>query len=93
VGRSPKQVLTESAWQTRLNANGWRGITPLIYSHVNLCGSSQLELNSGCPSVRRDSALNSSDLSSRFAMTSRRRDRLPLVTAMLTLVANYLHVY
>jgi TnpA family transposase len=41
-----EQVLAESAWQTRLNANDRRGITPLIYAHVNPYGSFQLDLNS-----------------------------------------------
>ena len=41
-----EQVLAESAWQTRLNANDRRGMTPLIYAHVNPYGSFQLDLNS-----------------------------------------------
>jgi hypothetical protein len=39
----------------------------------------------GCLSIRRDSALNPSELSSCSVMTSERGDRLPLVTAMLGL--------
>jgi hypothetical protein len=41
-----EQVLAETAWQIRLNANDRRGLTPLIYSHVNPYGSFQLDLNS-----------------------------------------------
>jgi TnpA family transposase len=44
-----QQVLTESAWHSRLNANDLRGITPLIYSHVNPYGSFRLDLNGGPP--------------------------------------------
>ena len=44
-----QQVLAEPAWQTRLNANDRRGLTPLIYSHVNPYGSFQLDLNSRLP--------------------------------------------
>jgi hypothetical protein len=59
-----EQVLAESAWQTRLNANDRRGITPLIYVHVNPYSSLQLDLNSRFahrsapirPSIRRNSA-------------------------------------
>ena len=44
-----QQVLTESAWHSRLNANDLRGITPLIYSHVNPYGSFRLDLNARLP--------------------------------------------
>jgi hypothetical protein len=44
-----QQVLAESAWRTRLNANDLRGITPLIYGHVNPYGSFRLDLNSRLP--------------------------------------------
>ena len=44
-----QQVLAESAWKNRLNANDRRGITPLIYGHVNPYGSFQLDLNSRLP--------------------------------------------
>jgi len=53
-----QQVLAESAWRTRLNANDLRGITPLISGHVNPYGSFRLDLNSGCPSIHRASAHN-----------------------------------
>jgi TnpA family transposase len=44
-----QQVLGESSWQNRLNANDQRGITPLIYTHVNPYGSFRLDLNSRLP--------------------------------------------
>ena len=44
-----QQVLAESAWRTRLNANELRGITPLIYGRVNPYGSFRLGLNSRLP--------------------------------------------
>jgi TnpA family transposase len=44
-----QQVLAEPAWQNRLNANDLRGLTPLIYSHVNPYGSFRLDLSSRLP--------------------------------------------
>ncbi len=44
-----QQVLAEPAWQSRLNANDLRGLTPLLYSHVNPYGSFRLDLNSRLP--------------------------------------------
>ena len=44
-----QQVLAEPAWQGRLNANDLRGLTPLIYSHVNPYGSFRLDLGSRLP--------------------------------------------
>ncbi len=44
-----QQVLAESVWHNRLNDNDLRGITPLIYGHVNPYGSFRLDLNSWLP--------------------------------------------
>jgi TnpA family transposase len=44
-----QQVLAEPAWAGRLNAQDLRGITPLIYSQVNPCGSFLLGLHSRQP--------------------------------------------
>ena len=44
-----QQVLAEPAWQNRLNANDLRGLTPLVYSHVNPYGSFRLDLNARLP--------------------------------------------
>lgn len=44
-----QQVLAEPAWAGRLNAQDLRGITPLIYSHVNPYGSFLLDLHSRLP--------------------------------------------
>ena len=44
-----QQVLAESAWQSRLTADDLRGLTPLVYSHVNPYGSFRLDLSSRLP--------------------------------------------
>lgn len=44
-----QQVLAESVWHNRLNDNDLRGITPLIYGHVNPYRSFRLDLNSRLP--------------------------------------------
>ena len=44
-----QQILAESEWNNRLNANDRRGITPLIYTHINPYGSFTLDLNSRLP--------------------------------------------
>jgi Tn3 transposase DDE domain len=44
-----QQVLAEPAWHNRLNDNDLRGITPLIYGHVNPYGSFRFDLNSRLP--------------------------------------------
>ena len=44
-----QQVLAEPAWAGRLNAQDLRGITPLIYGHVNPYGSFLLDLHSRLP--------------------------------------------
>ena len=44
-----QQVLSEPAWQTRLTPDDLRGLTPLVYSHVNPYGSFRLDLSSRLP--------------------------------------------
>jgi hypothetical protein len=44
-----QQVLAEPAWAGRLNTQDLRGITPLIYSHVNPYGSFLLDLHCRLP--------------------------------------------
>jgi TnpA family transposase len=44
-----QQVLAEPAWQNRLNTHDLRGLTPLVYGHVNPYGSFRLDLNSRLP--------------------------------------------
>lgn len=75
----------QPAWKNRLNAHDRRGITPLVYGHVNPYGSFQLDLNSQRLLIRRDSALNLLELNSCSDTTSKRADRLPPVAAMLRL--------
>ena len=44
-----QQVLAEPVWRNRLNADDRRGVTPLVYGHVNPYGSVRLALNSRLP--------------------------------------------
>jgi hypothetical protein len=44
-----QQILAEPAWANRLNASDLRGITPLVYGHVNPYGSFHLDLHSRLP--------------------------------------------
>jgi TnpA family transposase len=44
-----QQVLAEPAWQNRLNTYDLRGLTPLVYGHVNPYGSFRLDLTSRLP--------------------------------------------
>ena len=43
--RMMQSVLTEPAWARRLMPEDYRGLTPLIYSHVNPYGRFDLDLN------------------------------------------------
>ena len=38
-----QEVLAEPAWRDRMTVDDWRGLTPLIYHHVNPYG--RIELN------------------------------------------------
>ena len=40
-----QQVLSEPAWSKKLTPHDRRGLTPLIYGHVNPYGTFQLDLN------------------------------------------------
>jgi hypothetical protein len=44
-----QQVLAEPSWTNRLEANDFRGITPLIYSHINPYSNFHLDLYSRLP--------------------------------------------
>jgi TnpA family transposase len=44
-----QQILAESAWATWLNTHDLRGITPLLYGHVNPYGNFSLDLHSRLP--------------------------------------------
>ena len=39
-----QQVLSEEVWRTRMQAEDWRGLTPLIYGHVHPYGRFDLDL-------------------------------------------------
>jgi TnpA family transposase len=40
-----QQVLAEPEWMNRLNKEDLRGLTPLIYGHINPYGTFQLDLS------------------------------------------------
>jgi TnpA family transposase len=44
-----QQILAEPAWSGRLNSHDLRGITPLLYGHVNPYGNFRLDLHSRLP--------------------------------------------
>lgn len=38
------EVLAEPAWRDRMTVDDWRGLTPLIYHHVNPYGRIELDM-------------------------------------------------
>ena len=38
-------VLSELSWASRMSVEDYRGITPLVYSHVNPYGHFKIDLN------------------------------------------------
>jgi hypothetical protein len=44
-----QEVLAEPAWQQRMTAADWRGLTPLFYSHVNPYGTFDLDMEARIP--------------------------------------------
>jgi TnpA family transposase len=40
-----QEVLDEPAWRARMTAEDWRGLTPLIYHHVNPYGRIELDMD------------------------------------------------
>jgi Tn3 transposase DDE domain len=40
-----QRVLSEKSWLNRMTAEDLRGLTPLIYAHVNPYGTFQLDMN------------------------------------------------
>ncbi len=39
-----QEVLADPAWRDRMTAEDWRGLTPLIYHHVNPYGRFELDM-------------------------------------------------
>lgn len=39
-----QEVLTDAAWKARMTEHDWRGLTPLIYNHVNPYGRIELDM-------------------------------------------------
>jgi hypothetical protein len=39
-----QEVLAEPAWRDRMTVDDWRGLTPLIYHHVNPYGRIELDM-------------------------------------------------
>jgi TnpA family transposase len=44
-----QEVLSEPAWRDRMTAADWRGLTPLIYHHVNPYGRIELDMETRLP--------------------------------------------
>jgi TnpA family transposase len=44
-----QEVLDEPAWRNRMTAEDWRGLTPLIYHHVNPYGRIELDMDTRLP--------------------------------------------
>lgn len=44
-----QQVLNEPAWDNKLTAEDLRGLTPLIFSHVNPYGTFELDMDERIP--------------------------------------------
>jgi len=44
-----QDVLRDPVWLARLTAEDYRGLTPLIYSHVNPYGTFQLDMSTRLP--------------------------------------------
>ncbi|CDH24238.1 hypothetical protein XBKB1_2580004 [Xenorhabdus bovienii str. kraussei Becker Underwood] len=40
-----QSVLSEPTWRSRMTEEDWRGLTPLIYQHVNPYGRIELDMN------------------------------------------------
>jgi hypothetical protein len=40
-----QQVITQPEWEQRLNQEDLRGLTPLIYGHINPYGTFHLDLS------------------------------------------------
>ena len=47
-----QEILGEPAWRDRMTAEDWRGLTPLIYHHVNPYGRIELDLETCLPIAR-----------------------------------------
>ena len=39
-----QEVLADPAWRERMTVDDWRGLTPLIYNHVNPYGRFELDM-------------------------------------------------
>jgi TnpA family transposase len=44
-----QEVVDEPAWRNRMTAEDWRGLTPLIYHHVNPYGRIELDMDTRLP--------------------------------------------
>jgi hypothetical protein len=51
-----QDVLRDETWRTRLTTADYRGLTPLIYSHVNPYGTFQLDMTQRLPIVEARAA-------------------------------------
>lgn len=44
-----QNVLSEPTWRQRMTEEDWRGLTPLIYHHVNPYGRIELDMDQRLP--------------------------------------------
>jgi TnpA family transposase len=44
-----QRVLREPEWQRRFTANDWRGLSPLVFTHINPYGTFRLDMNTRLP--------------------------------------------
>ena len=44
-----QRVLGEVEWQKRFTAEDWRGLTPLLFTHINPYGRFWLDMNTRLP--------------------------------------------
>jgi hypothetical protein len=44
-----QEVLAEPIWRDRMTIHDWRGLTPLIYHHVNPYGRIELDMERRLP--------------------------------------------
>jgi hypothetical protein len=44
-----QRVLRAPEWQRRFTANDWRGLSPLVFTHINPYGTFRLDMNTRLP--------------------------------------------
>jgi hypothetical protein len=44
-----QRILSESEWQTRFTVADWRGLSPLLFTHINPYGTFLLDMKTRLP--------------------------------------------